>query len=222
MPAPLLYFVHGWGYDSSFWRPLCNDLSAFSCDFYEAGYFGHRQATIPPSHPYLAIGHSAGVMTILEQNDPLCQGLIALNGFACFAQSPSFPQGIPARVLQRMSTRLEQSPETTLSQFRSLCGEEYPALPQIYETSRLKAGLEFLQCHDVRPVLPHWNKPLITVTGNRDPLSPALTGLAYPPGFSLFWESHCWEGGHLLPITHVIQSAQLIRRIIRYIDRPSS
>lgn len=214
MPPIALYFVHGWGYDHSFWKRLCDQFINHPCYFYEAGYFNKPRNITPPTFPYLAIGHSAGVMKILCQNDPFCLGFIAFNGFACFTQNPSFPKGIPSRVLQRMIRRLEQDPLATLTQFRTLCGEERPEFPETYDKSSLKSGLEFLQNTDARPLLSHWDKPVINIMGTCDPLSPSHSGLPSSTPHCLR-ENHYWEGGHLLPVTHALQSAQLIRDVLR-------
>ncbi|QHI95012.1 biotin synthase [Aristophania vespae] len=208
MTRPLLYFAHGWSYDQSFWQPVIKNLAEFSCHYEEAGYFGASPSCKLPQSPYIAIGHSAGVMNLLKRDLSRCVGLISFNGFARFSSDISYPEGITARVLERMMTKLSQNPEDVISSFRRLCGEDPPALPAHFNQERLIAGLQHLIDEDARLSLLGWDKLLVNIVGSTDPLLPSQKGLQHPCSLQ-----EIWQGGHLLPQTHSTRAARLIRDI---------
>ncbi|WP_367644010.1 alpha/beta fold hydrolase, partial [Achromobacter ruhlandii] len=110
MPAaapvrPTLLFVHGWAFDAAFWGPLAGALADWPQAVADAGYFGPAH-TPAPAGPVLAIGHSLGALRLLGEPPPGCLGLVAINGFARFGAADDFPEGVPARMLDRMLNRL--------------------------------------------------------------------------------------------------------------------
>lgn len=209
-----LYFLHGWGYDASFWTPLRNHLSELRHVCEDASYFGPASRPALPETPFWAIGHSAGACSLLALDSPHCLGLISINGFARFTSAEDFPEGVPERILRRMIRQLDRQPETILHQFRQMCGETDPVLPATVNREALKAGLSTLASMDHRSLLPRWGRRLHSLHSPDDPLSPARNGLRpHVPGIPL-------PGGHLLPLTHPQDCAALLKRIIR--DTPSA
>lgn len=127
MPAadslrPTLLFAHGWAFDATFWAPLAAALADWPQAVADAGYFGPPH-TPAPDGPVLAIGHSLGALRLLGEPPPACVGLIAINGFARFGAADDFPEGVPARMLDRMLNWLATQPETVLRDFRQRCGD---------------------------------------------------------------------------------------------------
>ncbi len=204
-----LYFLHGWGYDASFWTPLRSHLSVFRHVCEDAGYFGSAIQPPLPETPFWAVGHSAGACSLLALNSPHCLGLVSINGFARFTSAEDFPEGVPERILQRMIRQLDRQPETVLHQFRQMCGETDPILPATLNHEALKAGLATLAAMDHRPLLPRWTRRLHSLHSPDDPLAPARNGLG-PNAASI-----TLSGGHLLPLTHPQGCATLLTRIIR-------
>ncbi|WZB76845.1 hypothetical protein WJ972_16070 [Achromobacter insuavis] len=131
MPAaaavrPTLLFVHGWAFDAAFWAPLAAALADWPQAVVDAGYFG--PARMPaPAGPVLAIGHSLGALRLLAEPPPACLGLVAINGFARFGAADDFPEGVPARMLDRMLNRLAAQPDAVLRDFRQRCGDSAPS-----------------------------------------------------------------------------------------------
>lgn len=203
-----LYCHHGWSYDQTFWAPLLAQLPHVTPLLIDEGYYGAPSFPPPPSTPYWAVGHSAGVMALLGQELPQCLGLIAINGFAQFHESDDFPQGIPSRMIARMQRRLTTQPNDVLHSFRQSCGDHSPLPNAPLQSDRLYAGLERL-CHDNhRPFLDRWNGRLYSLAGADDPLSPARAGLPAPA------QTTTRQGGHLLPLTDPAFCASFIQTII--------
>ncbi|WP_232317265.1 alpha/beta fold hydrolase [Parasaccharibacter apium] len=204
-----LHFLHGWGYDASFWTPLRQHLPEFRHVCADAGYFGAATRPDLPETPFWAVGHSAGACSLLALEAPHCLGLISINGFARFTRDEDFPDGVPERILHRMIRQLDRQPRDVLHQFRQMCGETDPVLPTTLDHEALKTGLAALAGMDHRPLLPRWEGRLHSLHSPDDPLSPARNGLGPAAnGISL-------PGGHLLPLTHPQDCAILLRRIIR-------
>lgn len=203
-----LYLVHGWGFDASFWTPMLAHLPDVSAQVVDCGYFGSEHRPALPDAPYLAIGHSAGSLALLEQDLPGCEELVFFNGFPRFTAAPDFPDGTPERVLTRMRARLKRDSAAVLHDFRALCGTDAP-LSGTPDVDALDRGLEALQTLDCRPQAANWNDRLHWMTGADDPFGATKAGFA-PPGERV-------EGGHLLPLTHPGLCADFVRR---WLDDP--
>jgi len=187
-------FLHGWGFDASFWEPLVGVLEAPEVVVWDRGYFGEERMEGVPGRPYLAVGHSAGVMGLLGRDLPGCVGVVSVNGFGRFVQGEDFPEGMPARVLMRMRARLEGAPERVVREFRAMCGAE-GALPGVPDVARLAAGLGVLLEEDWRGrACVGW------LAGADDPLGPAR-------------RVECVSGGHLLPVERPDVCAAFLRRV---------
>lgn len=198
-----LYLVHGWGFDASFWTSMLNHLPDVEASIVDAGYFGAPFHPSLPQTPYLAVGHSAGSLSLLSQDLPGCEGLVLFNGFARFSATDDFPDGVPARVLERMRRQLQKSPEAVLADFRKRCGTDEP-LPGPPALERLDTGLEKLLLDDAREQAARWGDRLHWMTGRSDPFPPARSGFASPGSIV--------DGGHLLPLTEPTLCANFIRQ----------
>lgn len=220
MTRPVLYLIHGWSYDASFWAPLLACLPKWRALCADAGYFGAPNTPPLPTEPWIGVSHSAGLLEFLERtpfketvpnSSGPCKGLIAFNGFARFTTAPDFPSGVPERVLTRMERQLEKAPLSVLMQFRALCGEQAPQFPGAPESARLRVGLERLRTRDCRAEAARLMAEgrLFGLAGNDDPLAPAQIGLGSnnpnlligrPPS-KVTRSVGLVEGGHLLPLT---------------------
>jgi len=198
-----LYLVHGWGFDASFWTTMLDHLPGVEAAIVDAGYFGAPFHPPLPQAPYLAVGHSAGSLSLLSQDFPGCEGLVLFNGFARFSTADDFPDGVPARVLERMRRQLQKSPEAVLADFRKRCGTDEP-LPGPPALERLDTGLEKLLLDDAREQAARWGDRLHGMTGQSDPFPPARLGFS-SPGSTV-------DGGHLLPLTEPALCADFIRQ----------
>ena len=214
-----LRFVHGWAFDASVWLALREALHAllpgWRHEVHDAGYFGTPAAANPAdtladprraaeAEPVIAIGHSLGALTLLTGPAPGCAGLVMINGFTRFSAHDSFPDGVPARVLDRMLARLGRDPSATVSEFRARCLAS--SAPRHLDVSRLTADLQRLRDEDGRSALLRCTYPIRLLAGQDDPIAtPAMTRAA---GIA---DTHWHPDGHLLPLTAAQWCAQRIR-----------
>lgn len=209
---PTLLFVHGWAFDASVWTPLRAELADWPHAVADAGYFGATPAVIDPvtgpitdpaiapiTGPVIAIGHSLGVMRLLQSLPSNCVGVVSINGFPRFSAAPDFEAGVPRRMLDRMMKRLSTDPAAVVQDFRERCAEA-SALgePRLEPLAR---DLELLRDDDQRDALAALPVPLLILAGEDDPIVPAaMTQAAF--GGRVGDERHDLEhGGHLLPVS---------------------
>lgn len=204
-------FVHGWGFDASFWTLLLSklDLGESRTTIHEAGYFGAQSRLALPEEPFIAITHSAGTPWLLERLPPQCRKLMVINGFSRFSYAHDFSAGIPLRILTRMMQRLRTAPEATLRDFRAHIGshEAWYGAPDI---SRLAAGLQSLCDCDVRHAARLNAERIAWIGGAQDPL---VSSEMSRESFSLMSPGLICEGGHLLPLEKPDMLAAWIRDI---------
>lgn len=202
-------FVHGWALDSSLWDGMCAAMEGRAAVVRELGYFGPvpRQPSVDPaaaSGPVIAVGHSLGLMQLLEAPPAGLAGLVAINGFSRFAAAADHPAGVPARLLHRMQQRLEQDADATVTAFRRRCGmTRMPPGPAMRPA--LHGGLELLCDGDGRETLRRLPCPVLALAGGQDPIvPPGLTRACFD---RITWVE---AAGHLLPLTHPEHCARML------------
>ncbi|HJN22378.1 MAG TPA: alpha/beta fold hydrolase [Rhodospirillales bacterium] len=154
MKAPLLVLVHGWGFDAGVWTPLCKALDGVETAAFDLGFYGRpRRPALPGggSRPLVAVGHSLGLLWLLHERPFPWRGLIGINGFPRFAQTGDFPEGVPARILDRMAARLKHSPLRVVEDFLARSGvlKAWTAEGEP-DAETLGRGLEWLRQWDGR------------------------------------------------------------------------
>ncbi|MBT4770625.1 MAG: alpha/beta fold hydrolase [Rhodospirillaceae bacterium] len=201
MTGPCLVLVHGWGFDASFWSPLCTALKGVETRIADLGFFGAPRVIDPPrDRPVIAIGHSLGLLWLLKNRPFAWQGLVSISGMPRFLRSDSFPHGVAPRFLDRMKSRFSKDPLLTLNEFRSRCGwPDDEKAPMNMDTLRLAEGLEWLSDWDVRQSLENETAPVLALAGDDDAIVPwALSQSVF--GQRDLSELHCAKGGsHVLP-----------------------
>ena len=200
-----LYCVHGWSFDRHFWEGIRPFLPGMSLICSDSGYFGSPFAPPLPEEPYLAVGHSAGVLSLLGRELPGCAGIVSFNGFARFVEGQDFPEGTPTRFLERMRVKVRRAPDTVLTDFRTTCGtaEPWPATP---DSQRLSDGLIPLLTEDRRTEAERWGNRLHWLAGMNDPFGAARAMHSASGGMI--------EGGHLLPLNQPERCAAFIQRAL--------
>lgn len=210
MSGPSLLFVHGWGFDASFWNPLRASLGHPAGAAADLGYFG--APSVPRlDGPVLVIAHSLGAMLALADPPAGCVGLVAVNGFDRFGAGPDFP-GVPRRVIDRMLARLQTEPREVVAEFRRRCGSDAGfGLPR---TEKLAEHLTLLRDGDARGRTAAWGLPLLALEGEDDPLlSPELRARAFSASPQV--DRHmCSGGGHALPLTRPDWCAGQVRSLL--------
>ena len=222
---PLLVLVHGWGFDPSVWDSVLAsprlsgvDVERIDLGFAavespnpvpggpdEAGAVLLSSRELPVDRPLIGVGHSVGFAWLLRQ--PVAwRGLVSINGFARFTRTEDFPEGVPARLLERMIVRLQADPQGVARDFLRRCGVEAPEVERLHPAA-LAEGLQWLARWDLRGALAAWSGPLLALAAEDDPIVPAAMSLASFPASSLRIEE---GGGHLLPRTRAGRCAEAI------------
>lgn len=209
--------VHGWALGPWIWQPLVDalSLSAPHCEFrrVDLGFWGALQEQAGDYD--LAIGHSLGLLWLLNSDKHRFRKLIAINGFTRFARNERFRQGIPGRVIDRMKANLGREPLAQLTAFWDNSGlppSDRPADEGDFQ--QLNWGLDALKTWDGRE---QWSQALadledwMVVAATGDRIVPAgLTRACFTSGGIQWIDSD----SHLLPLSEPQQCASLLLPLI--------
>ena len=204
---PTLLFAHGWALDRTLWGRVLGELGeeAQGDLVRDAGYYG-RPADPCADGPILGVGQSLGALELLAEPPPGLVGVVALDGFARFGRAPDFPEGVAARVLERMKARLGDG---ALAEFVTRAGGELPAGEP--DAARLTEGLDRLYTLDGRACrLPVWR-----LHADQDPIASLAMADASFAGMNVV-ERHVRQStDHLSPLTAPHACADLIRTALK-------
>ena len=206
MPLSVLFY-HGWGFNASFWEPLCSLLPEYAHQCDDAGYFG-TPSSPEPTAPYIAVTHSFGTMRFLATPPPGMVGLVVISGFDRFTETEGFP-GTSHRVVNRMISALAQAPETVLSDFHKLFDSTVPQGTPI--AARLQADLECMRDGDLRDAAVNLAVPILSLQAQKDTLLPmSLRETVFAAVGGVMRHTHP-SAGHLLPRDDAPWCANTIR-----------
>lgn len=207
MDATVL-LVHGWGLDPAFFTPLAETLGGMRV-LRRGPVFDGSIEPAPASGPLVAVGHSLGLLWLLHERPMAWNRLIAINGFTRFCAASDFPDGVPPRLLRRMSARLAGHPDLVRRDFLERCGlpeNRHPAWDDA-DAPALADGLRALEDWDCRD---RAERVDLVLAGRQDPIVPAAMTSACFPSTRIEWQ----DGGHLLPLTDPGWCAEKIRRVV--------
>ncbi len=210
-----LVFVHGWGFDASFWDALLPKLDPALGEFKvaEMGFFGGT-----PNYPEcgggdVLIGHSLGFLRgIAVAKKP--RAWIAVNGFVRFAAEKGVKECcVSLTALKDMRRKLERDAPSVLAAFHASVGGDIPlGEPNV---PALAEGLDILRDGDIKALLKTTTCPSLVLAGTHDPLVPLEASLAIGRAAAgttatVFFE----DGGHVLPLSHADRCAAEINRFL--------
>jgi pimeloyl-[acyl-carrier protein] methyl ester esterase len=216
---PHILFVHGWAYDANVWASIRSRLGEPRSTVWERGYFEEPGFTVPqsevePPAPYLAVGHSFGVMRLLKKRPTGCIALVSICGFARFSSAEDF-RGTPVRILDRMVDRFETSPGTVVGEFRARCGSQSTRVYQL-RADRLGEDLAILRHGDERAAAAALDVPVLSLLGGADQIVSANMSDSSFPGAE---RAVAPGAGHLLPLRHPDWCAAQITAFARRLAR---
>ena len=207
--TPRLLFAHGWALDASLWDGVIGALGKDAADAVvaDAGYYGRPAPPLFTDSPLLGVGHSLGVLELLDAPMPGLKGVVAIDGFARFGRARDFPEGVPARVLERMRGRVADG---ALTEFLERAGGVVPeGTPNL---ERLQAGLDRLETAEGRGcgALPIWR-----LQSAGDPIATLAMSDASFAGLNVIERRIRRASDHLSPLHAPEACADLIRAALK-------
>ena len=186
--------VHGWGFHAGIFSDLINHLDGAETTLIDLGFVsrGPKGASDWPSDA-IAIGHSLGLLWLLEQGRGRFSGLVSIQGFDCFCCHIA-----PSRIAA-LKRGLEREPGETLQAFWRSCGASGFALPEALNVARLDEGLDWLMHWDAQKAKHELACPVLALAARDDAIVPASMSGAIWEDTGIIWSQ---DGGHVLPLRH--------------------
>lgn len=205
-PMRTIVFVHGWGFDSTFWQPVAERLPEFARVFVDFGFH-----TLQPHHPKvpgaIVVGHSMGFAWALANLPRPWAGAVAVNAFPRFTRSPDFVSGVAPRMIERMLAKFAEDPAHVTADFLTRCGVENPDVSDI-RPAALGEALRWLAECDERATLRGLDCPVQALAGTRDAI---VTESMSREAFAEVPLTLAEGADHLLPLSHPDWVASQIR-----------
>jgi pimeloyl-[acyl-carrier protein] methyl ester esterase len=195
-----LLFLHGWGFDATFWNEVRAALAPMASVVWDRGYFGATSQE-EVQGKLVAIGHSLGSLLLAADPPPGCTDIIAINGFDRFIGDGL----LEPRLLDRMRLRFSISPTAVIDEFRRRVGGACNQGKM--NVTRLAADLDLLKTVDARGGL----LPRLVLHGATDDLLPRSMREKVFTGARRVTLA---AGGHLLPLSHPRWCADRIREVV--------
>ncbi|WP_417789108.1 alpha/beta fold hydrolase [Terasakiella pusilla] len=188
-----LVFVHGWGFDKSFWQDVIAHLQDFTCHSLDLGFYGKPDMRLSTEAVYVT--HSMGLCWLLDRKTDL-KGLVSVNGFTKFCAADDFVEGVNPRVLKRMIRQFTKTPETVWSDFMKNSGLTDAVFAAEADVQAMADGLAYLETCDVHNQYSNLTCPKRALVGDADLIVPKKMSEA-----SFAHDLICYKGGnHLLPL----------------------
>lgn len=212
--------VHGWAFGPELWRPMIDRLTDLmigldlevSCA--DLGFYG--QDCIPSGHFDLAIGHSFGMLWLLESRLVKADRLVSINGFTRFSAAEDFQCGWPHRIVQRMRKGLGANYPKVIREFLANSAatgwtDSIGLSPETADVERLDWALEALINSDGREQWSAFDGPQRVIAATRDQIvTREHTQQCFPDGDIQWLKSEC----HCLPLKFPEICAALIRELV--------
>lgn len=189
---PKVIFVHGWGYDTSVWDPIIQNLNNVDVRCIELGFLGDEPQTDFDAKDALIIGHSLGVMWALKHIKQTPKAFISINGFDCFYKFT------PAEIFKDIAECLDKDPVNYMKEFWAGNGVK-PSKVQNLNVVRIKEGLSWLMYCDENKALKELSCPVSALASMGDKIVPARASKKIWGTHKLLWSK---EGDHMLPISN--------------------
>ena len=206
-----IIFVHGWGYDAAFWKPLQDILSNYLNEnrfvTLDLGFLGKENLQETRKNG-LYITHSLGTAWALKHRSKDMSGLIALSGFM------NFQKFYPAQTLETFHASFLKEPKAHMVNFWEECG----ITPEIYTLNieALETGIGWLKTWDLEEQTKNMQKPIHVITSENDKVT-RLNRM------KRHWIGHKIKilktGGHAGAILNARQYAEKILSIMKNLER---
>jgi len=186
--------VHGWGFHAGIWTDVIGHLQGAEITLVDLGFVsgGPKGETDWPSDA-IVVGHSLGLLWLLQHGGGRFRALVSVQGFDCFCCHIA-----PSRVVA-LKRGLEREPHGTLQAFWRSCGAAGFALPDALNVARLGEGLDWLMHWDARKAKHELACPVLALAARDDAIVPASMSEAIWQDVDIKWSQ---DGGHVLPLRH--------------------
>lgn len=208
-----LVFVHGWGFNSHFWQPLISELAEHDCKTIDLGFIkGGETSWSNTNHPAIYVGHSLGVLWLLEQwknsqETPAPHALISIAGFTNFSKFTN------NKTLKLMHQGLAKNPAIQLNHFWRTAGEKTKCTPRAINQQQLDKGLSWLQNWNGTAKAAELTCPKLILATKADKIVPAPATQQQWPGQEIIWHQ---TASHIMPATDPTWTA---KQIIQFLSR---
>jgi pimeloyl-[acyl-carrier protein] methyl ester esterase len=188
-----LVLVHGWGFHAGIFADFIGHLEGAEVTLVDLGFVagGPKGASEWPEDA-IAVGHSLGLLWLLERGRSRYRALVSIQGFDCFSCHVA-----PSR-LAALKRGLEREPAGTLQAFWRSCGASGFALPEALNVARLDEGLDWLMTWDATKARKELACPVLALASRDDVIVPPSMSEAIW-GENIIWSP---DGGHVLPLKH--------------------
>jgi pimeloyl-[acyl-carrier protein] methyl ester esterase len=186
--------VHGWGFHAGIWGDVLGHLGNADVSLVDLGFVagGPKGQTAWPEDA-IAVGHSFGVLWLLERGSARFKALVSIQGFDRFC-----PHVQPSRVAG-LKRGLERDPGGTLQAFWRSCGAPGFTLSEALNVERLDEGLDWLMHWDAQKAKEELDCPVLALAARDDPIVPPAMSEAIWQETGIVWSP---DGGHVLPLSH--------------------
>ena len=211
--------VHGWAFGPAMWQAMNGRLvglmddDALEIECADLGFYG--ESHLPSGHFDLAIGHSFGLLWLLDSGLAKFDRLVAVNGFTRFAATEDFQCGWPHRIIQRMRKGLASSADAVIAEFLKNSGLDQDAVASVSggqpDVERLDWALEALINNDGREQWDKFGGPRRVIAATKDNIvTTEHTNQCFSGGDIQWLKSDC----HCLPVKFPEICAALIRELM--------
>jgi pimeloyl-[acyl-carrier protein] methyl ester esterase len=185
--------VHGWGFHAGIFADVIPRLNGAGVTLVDLGFIsgGPKGASEWPQDA-IAVGHSLGLLWLLERGGDRFRALVSIQGFDCFSCHIA-----PSR-LAALKRGLERDAGGTLQAFWRSCGASGFALPNALNVAGLDEGLNWLMTWDARKLRESLACPVLALASRDDVIVPPSMSEAVW-GERIVWSP---DGGHVLPLKH--------------------
>jgi pimeloyl-[acyl-carrier protein] methyl ester esterase len=190
-------FVHGWGFNAGVWTDVAAHLPEATTTLIDLGFVAGGPASPNARDDWpddaIAVGHSLGLMWLLQEGGGRFRGLVSIQGFDRFC--PHVPE-VRVAALKR---GLARDPGGTMQAFWRSCGAPAFAGVEALDVARLDQGLDWLMHWDAEAAKKSLECPVLTLASKDDAIVPPAMSEAVWGQNAILWSP---DGGHVLPLRH--------------------